>query len=144
MSFLDAFEGYDKPYRLTLKHPATGEPILDKDGTAAFISIYAPNSLVAQEWKKKRFAEAKKDAKKNNKPELTFDEATAKGAAYYATLTESWYLVNPLTQTGDTEFDFDKAVEIYADRRAGWIVEQLNEALEDASNFLTPEASAKA
>jgi len=141
MDFLDAFDGYDQPYRMTLKHPATGEPIVDADGAKAYIDIYAPTSVKAKEWNKARFIEAKKDAKKNKKPEPTYEEAQEKGASWFATLTAGWYLVNPKTGEGDAEFTFEKAVGIYADHRAAWIIGQINDALEDDSNFLTPQTA---
>ena len=141
MDFLDAFDGYDKTYRHYWRNPQNGEKMLDKDGATAYVDLYSPKSLVMEEWKKQRYAEARREAKKNNKPEPTYEEAMAKNMTYYAAATAGWYLVNPKTKEGDGHFDYDMAVSIYSDRRAEWMVRQVEEVMSEDANFLTATAS---
>lgn len=139
--FLDDFAGYDTPHRLILKHPATNEPMPDKDGEAAYVDIYSPRSVKAEEYQKARYQELVKDAKKNNKKPPTYEEAKAKDGAFYAAMTAGAFFVKPSTGVGQRDPDTAALIEIYSNPHAQWIIAQMNEAMADDTLFLTGTSS---
>jgi hypothetical protein len=115
---------------VTLEHPATGDVLLNEDGTPMVISLFAPYSKEYKELMYKRADERIKKASSEGKEEFSaklVDEATT---SILAESTSSWSITYDKKQPRLTPA---KALEVYTE--LFWIRPQLEKAINDDEVF---------
>jgi len=113
-------------------HPATLEPLVNKDKTPMTIELYAPYSKqyksAQHEQQNKRLQRAQKARKGGFS--ISSEELEKEGVELLAKVTKAWNV----TYEGESpELSVKKAVEVYTE--LFWLVEQINEAMADVVDF---------
>jgi len=115
-----------------LTHPATGETLLNDDGTAMTITVHGPYSStyksVSHNQQNKRLMKAQRTGGKLN---LSAEEIEASSLDLLVKCTESWNI-----SLGDEkeEFSQDKARQVYLEHP--WVREQVDAVFGDTRAFL--------
>lgn len=113
---------------VNLKHPTTGEPLTNGDGTQMTISVYGPYS--------KNYKEAlygKTQGKiKDGATDLSVVELEDLNLTIFAAATNSWNITFDGEQPELTE---EAALKVY--REVYWIKQQIDEAVSQALDFTT-------
>ena len=115
-----------------LMHPATGEVLLNDDGTAMTITVHGPYSStyksVSHNQQNKRLMKAQRTGGKLN---LSAEEIEASSLDLLVKCTESWNI-----SLGDEkeEFSQDKARQVYLEHP--WVREQVDAVFGDTRAFL--------
>jgi hypothetical protein len=122
----------DAPSRMTVLHPATGEPLTDADGNPAWIDVHSTDSPVAQ--RHQRAAQNRRLQSRARK--ITAEELEAEGVDLLAVLTADWRLLALDGTPLDIPCNRANAAELYAEPAAAWIREQVNVFAADRGNFL--------
>jgi hypothetical protein len=122
----------EAPYRLTLLHPVTRQPMRNGDGKNAYIDHYSADSEIAR--KMQRTVQRRRLAMRG-RLKITPEELEAEAVDILAALTAGWYLVDLKGNVIDLEFSQDHARELYSDPAISWLREQLDESAADRGNF---------
>lgn len=122
----------DAPSRMTILHPATGEPLLDAEGNPAWIDIHSTDSPVAL--RHQRAAQNRRLQSRARK--VTAEDLEAEGIDLLAALTAGWRLLGLDGAPLDIPCNRQNAAELYAEPSAAWIREQVNAFAADRGNFL--------
>jgi len=115
-----------------LMHPATGEVLLNEDGTAMTITVHGPYSStyksISHAQQNKRLMKAQRTGGKLN---LSAEEIEASSLDLLVKCTESWNI-----SLGDEkeEFSQDKARQVYLEHP--WVREQVDAVFGDTRAFL--------
>ena len=115
-----------------LMHPATGEVLLNDDGTAMTITVHGPYSStyksISHAQQNKRLMKAQRTGGKLN---LSAEEIEASSLDLLVKCTESWNI-----SLGDEkeEFSQDKARQVYLEHP--WVREQVDAVFGDTRAFL--------
>lgn len=122
----------DAPARMTILHPVTGEPLVDADGSPAWIDVHSADSAAAQ--KHHRAVQNRRLQSRARK--ITAEELEAEGIDLLAALTAGWRLLGLDGTPLDIPCNRQNAAELYAEPSAAWIREQVNAFAADRGNFL--------
>ncbi len=122
----------DKPATMTIRHPETGKPIVDRDGREAFISIFSADSARGRAHERATI-DSRLDARKRK---LTADDIERDNVELLTKLTDAWYLVTLDGDPIDVEFNEANARELYSDYSLRFIREQVLTFLDDRGHFI--------
>jgi len=115
-----------------LLHPATGEVLLNDDGTPMTITVHGPYSstykAVSHAQQNKRLMKAQRTGGKLN---LSAEEIEASSLDLLVKCTESWNLT---LDKKPEDFSQDKARQVYLDHP--WVREQVDAVFGDTRAFL--------
>lgn len=115
-----------------LLHPATGEVLLNDDGTPMTITVHGPYSstykAVSHAQQNKRLMKAQRTGGKLN---LSAEEIEASSLDLLVKCTESWNLT---LDKKPEEFSQDKARQVYLEHP--WVREQVDAVFGDTRAFL--------
>jgi len=115
-----------------LMHPATGETLLNDDGTPMTITVHGPYSStyksVSHNQQNKRLMKAQRTGGKLN---LTAEELEASSLELLVKCTEGWALT---LDKKPEDFSQDKARQIYMEHP--WVREQVDAVFGDTRAFL--------
>jgi hypothetical protein len=125
----------DKPGRMAIRHPATGEPMTNSALEAAYVDVYSSDSEIARKHQRaigqRRFEEAQRRRKRGAKYE-EFEEANID---FLVALTAGWRLVGLDGGDLDVPFNKDAARELYSEPGMTWLRDQVEEFAGDRANF---------
>lgn len=129
---LKALKPQSDTITVELKHPSTGEPLLNVDDTPMTITVWAAHSKeyksVIHEAANKRLKKAAKT--KNKQVDLTIEEIEQQGLDLAVSVIKDWNI----TYGEDMpKFSRDLASEIY--KELFWVREQVDEAVESVDVF---------
>ena len=117
---------------LELVHPATGETLLNDDGTPMTITVHGPYSSVyksiSHNQQNKRLMKAQRTGGKLN---LTAEEIEASSLELLVKCTEGWSLT---LDKEPEDFSQDKVRQVYTDHP--WVREQVDAVFGDTRAFL--------
>jgi hypothetical protein len=122
----------EAPYRLTLLHPITRQPMRDVEGKIAYIDHYSQDSEIAR--KHQRTVQRRRLAMRG-RLKITPEELEGEAVDILAALTVGWYLVDLKGNPIDLDFSQDNARELYSNPAVGWLREQLDESTADRGTF---------
>jgi len=115
-----------------LMHPATGETLLNDDGTPMTITVHGPYSStyksVSHNQQNKRLMKAQRTGGKLN---LTAEELEASSLELLVKCTEGWALT---LDKKPEDFSQDKARQVYMEHP--WVREQVDAVFGDTRAFL--------
>ena len=115
-----------------LLHPATGEVLLNDDGTPMTITVHGPYSstykAISHAQQNKRLMKAQRTGGKFN---LSAEEIEASSLDLLVKCTEGWCLT---LDKKPEEFSQDKARQVYLDHP--WVREQVDAVFGDTRAFL--------
>jgi hypothetical protein len=128
----------DKPSRMTIMHPVTGEPVLDKDKKPAWIEVYSADSDRAKAYNRKT-TQRRLDMRGRNVVSAVALENDGNGLL--AELTVGWHLVDlASSEIIDVPFSTQNARELYSEPEMTWLREQVDTFAGARGNFLKPSA----
>lgn len=128
----------DKPARVTLLHPVTGQPIRRTDtGEPAWIDILSADSKAARDHER----EMQNRRLRSRARRISAEEIEAEGVELLVALTKGWSLAALDGEPLDVPFSPDNARELYSTPELAFIRRQVNEAAADAGNFQAPTTS---
>src|SRR4029077_1406550 len=122
----------ETPFRLTLIHPVTRQPMRDADGNQAYIDHYSADSEIAR--KHQRNVQRRRLAMRG-RMKITPEELEGEAVEILAALTAGWHLVDLKGNVIDLPFNQDNARELYANPAVSWLREQIDESTADRANF---------
>jgi hypothetical protein len=122
----------EAPFRLTLLHPVTRQPLRDTEGKEAYIDHYSADSEIAR--KHQRAVQRRRLAMRG-RLKITPEELEAEATEVLAALTAGWYLVDLKGNPIDLPFTQENARELYGNSAVGWLREQIDESAADRANF---------
>lgn len=125
------------PFKVELIDPATDAVIRDKNGKASFIAVWSMDSAKSRDYDKSKRKDLFLRAKASRTGSVPPDDALDQNIAKCAFLTDSWYLVDPVTLDGiDVPCTAENAVDLYSSPGAGWIFIQPWVEASSTANFL--------
>ena len=122
----------DAPFRMTLVHPFTRQPMRDQEGNPAYIDHYSSDSEIAR---KHQRAVQRRRLNMRGRMKITPEELEAEAIEILAALTAGWHLVDLKGNLIDLPFSQDNARELYSNPAVGWLREQIDESTADRANF---------
>lgn len=122
----------ETPRRMTIRHPATGEPLRALDGREAFIDLLALSSATAQ----KARSVIQQRRIENRVRRVTVEEAEAEAMQVLAACTKAWFLVGLDGAPIDVPCSADTALELYTAPGLRFVAEQATRFADEAGNFL--------
>lgn len=128
----------EKPARMYLHHPITGEPLKDSSGNQGWIELLSRDSEKARKFFHKKVNDnlRVKSSKKRSSGSDNLSESNEQAAIeLIATCTTGWYLVNLDGEVVEFEPTFDNAVELYSFSGTRWLYEAADEFSADRANF---------
>lgn len=132
----------DKPARMFITHPVTGEPLVDTGGKPAYIDIYSADSQRARVYKRNA-TQKRLDMRSRDAVSAVALENESYGLL--AELTAGWYLVDINTRTPiDVPFTTQNARELYREPEMTWLHDQVDVFAGKRGNFLKPSATSSA
>ncbi len=125
------------PFKVELVDPATDQVIRDKAGKASYIAVWSTDSAKSREYDKSKRKDLFLRAKASRSGTVAPDDPLDINIAKCAALTDSWYLVDPLTlEQIDVPCTPENAVDLYSAPGAGWIFIQPWVEASSTANFL--------
>jgi hypothetical protein len=125
------------PFKVELIDPVTEDVIRDKDGTAAFICIWAADSEKSRDYDKAKRKDLILQVKRSRTGKVEQDDALEANMAKCAFLTESWYLVDRVSlEPIDVPCTPENAADLYSPPGMGWLFLQPWVEANNAANFL--------
>lgn len=125
------------PFKVELVDPATDQVIRDKSGKAAYIAVWSTDSAKSRDYDKSKRKDLFMRAKASRTGSVLPDDALDQNIAKCAALTDSWYLVDPVTlEQIDVPCTPENAVDLYSSPGAGWIFIQPWVEASSTANFL--------
>jgi hypothetical protein len=126
-----------KPFRVELIDPTTEDVIRDKNGTAAYIDVWAADSDQARQYGKQKRKELNLRIKQSRNGKVEPDDALEANMAMCAVLTTGWYLVDRLSREPiDVPCTPENAADLYSPPGMGWLFVQPWSEANNAANFL--------
>ncbi len=129
---LKALKPQSDTITVELKHPSTGELLLNTDDTPMTITVWAAHSKeyksVIHEAANKRLKKAAKT--KNKQVDLTIEEIEQQGLDLAVAVIKDWNITYGEEMP---KFSRDLALEIY--KELFWVREQVDEAVESVDVF---------
>lgn len=123
----------DKPARMIIRHPGTGQPLRAKAGDEeAWIELLSADSEAAL-----RFQRAARDRRlSGGARRMKAADLDAEGAELLAALTVDWRLVTLDGSPIEVPCGAANAVELYSMPELAWLREQVDQFVSDRGNFL--------
>jgi acyl-CoA reductase-like NAD-dependent aldehyde dehydrogenase len=122
----------DRPARMTILHPVTGQPIRRTDsGEAAWIDILSADSKAARDHER----EMQNRRLRSRARRVTAEEIEAEGIELLVALTKGWSLATLEGEPLDVPFTAEAARELYSSPDLAFIRRQVNEFAADLGNF---------
>jgi hypothetical protein len=129
------------PFKVELIYPATDQVIRDKNGKAAYIAVWSTDSARSRDYDKSKRKDLFMRAKASRTGAILPDDPLDQNIAKCAALTDSWYLVDPVTlEAIDVPCTPENAVDLYASPGAGWIFIQPWTEASATANFLQSQS----
>jgi hypothetical protein len=122
----------DTPRRMTIRHPATGEPMVDAAGREAFLDLLSLSGTAAN----KARARAQQRRIDNRVRRVTVEEAEAEALQVLVAVTKGWHLVGLDGEAMDVPFTPEAAAELYAEPGLRFITDQATLFADTGGNFL--------
>jgi hypothetical protein len=122
----------DVPGTLVLIHPATNQPIRDRDGREAHILLLGTDSAAGEQYRRDVMTRA---IQRRNR-QMTAEEVEANSVELLVALTVGWHLVSPDGEPIDYPFSPQNARALYSDRRFAWIKDQADAFVGDRAAVL--------
>jgi hypothetical protein len=122
----------ETPRRMTIRHPSTGEPLVDQDNTEAFIDLLSLTSAPAQK-ARNRVQQRRIESRQRR---VTVEEAEAEAMQVLAACTVAWHLVGLDGKALPVPCDKDAALELYTTPGLRFITEQATAFADAAGNYL--------
>lgn len=122
----------ETPRRMTIKHPATGEPMVDSTGAEAYLDLYSLNSRRAQKVRA-GIQQRRIDARMRR---VTLQEVEEEALAILAACVAGWHLVDLSGETIDVALSEAAAQELFSTDGMRYLVEQATVFADTAGNFL--------
>lgn len=122
----------DKPQRMVIVHPFTGQPLRAPDGTEAYIDLYSGDSEIARRHSR-TVQQRRIDMRRGGK--VTVEEIEAETVELLAALTAGWMLVGLDGQPIEIPYSEQNARDLYAEPGLAWLREQVNAFAGDRANF---------
>lgn len=122
----------DKPRRMVIRHPATGEPLTDEHGAEAFLDLLSLSSEPAQK-ARNRVQQRRIESRQRR---VTVEEAEAEAMQVLAACTVGWHLVGLDGRVIAVPCDRDAALELYTTPGLRFIAEQATQFADAAGNYL--------
>lgn len=123
--------------RMQIIYPATGKPIVDESGKAAYIDLLSQDSAVARQHAKKKAAEQIKRVITPDDPN-DLNDAVDDQIDMLAVLAVGWHLVDPATRK-PIEFPFngpESARELFATLELQWLRRAAYVHVVNTANFM--------
>lgn len=128
----------DKPARMTVLHPVTGQPIRRADtGEAAWIDVLSADSQAARAHER----EAQNRRLRSRARRLAAEDLETEGLELLVALTKGWSLATLDGAPIDVPFNAENARELYSAPELAFIRRQVNDFAADAGNYQTPKTS---
>lgn len=129
----------EKPSRMFIAHPVTGEPLVDTTGSPAYIDVYSADSNRARAYNRNT-TQKRLDMRGRNAMSAVALEND--GYGLLAELTAGWHLVDigngsPI----DVPFTTQNARELYSEPEMTWLRDQVDVFAGARGNFLKPSAT---
>jgi hypothetical protein len=122
----------DTPRRMTIIHPKTREPMVDRDGVEAFLDLLALTSAPAQK-ARNRIQQRRIEARQRR---VTVEDTEAESMEVLAACTVAWHLVGLDGAHINVPCDRDAALELYTTPGLRFIVDQAITFADSAGNYL--------
>jgi hypothetical protein len=122
----------DQASRMTIHHPATGLPLRDAAGEAAWIDLLSMDGKAAQQIQ--RAAQNRRLERRVRK--LTAEDLAAEEIDLLAALTAKWRLLTLDGAPLEVDCTASNAAELYALPELAWLREQVSGFVADRGNFL--------
>lgn len=132
----------DKPSRMTIIDPVSGQPLKTKPKTPgespqeAFIEVYSGDSKIAREHYRQT-GQKRLDAMARRRKRIagSIEEIEASDLDLLVKLTAGWFLVAPDGEPVDVPFTAENARELYAEPGMAWLRDQVDEFAGERANF---------
>lgn len=121
----------DKPFRVELISPVTGQVIRDKEGNPAYVDVLSSDSQKAREFDRRLLD--RRIQNKVAKPDARQVEADSNERL--VTLTVDWNLLTLDGEPLGVKFSAQNGRELYAEPAVSWVREQVVEAIDNRANF---------
>lgn len=122
----------ETPRRMTIRHPATGEPLVDAAGVSAFLDLLSLTSAPAQR-ARNRIQQRRIDSRARR---VTVEEAEAEAMQVLAACTVGWHLVGLDGSVIDVPCSPEAALELYTTPGLRFVADQATIFADNAGNFL--------
>ncbi|MEH2476247.1 hypothetical protein V1281_002584 [Nitrobacteraceae bacterium AZCC 2161] len=133
------------PFKVELIDPTTEDVIRDKNGKAAYISVWAADSEQARQYGKAKRKDLNLRIKQSRNGKVEPDDALEANMAMCAVLTSDWYLVDRLSRDPiDVPCTPENAADLYSPPGMGWLFIQPWSEANNAANFLQKPATTSA
>lgn len=135
LAALDIKTGAEEGRKLDLVHPTTGEPL------GMWILVLGADSEAYLEQMREFNRRSIERLKRNQRAKLTPEESEAQSLEVLVAITRGWS--DNIKLDGQLlPFSAENARRLYADKRLGWIPEQIYRGVHDRANFLQSSAPA--
>lgn len=125
----------ERPQRMFITSPVTGDPLETEDGEPAYIDVYSSDSEVARKCRR-RLTQARVDrAAKSGRPRMDVKQMEAEEVEFLASITAGWRLVALDGSVIDVECNVENARDLYADPATAWLFDQVNAFAGNRENF---------
>lgn len=125
----------EKPQRMTLMHPVTGQPIRDGDGNEAWIDLYSADSKIARDHSNAIQRRRLAAARTRGATAVTPEQLDAEAVDLLAALTTGWRLLTLAGEPLDVPFSPQHARELYSSPALSWVRVQADEFAASRGNF---------
>lgn len=136
MSFkISALKAKTNSVPVAVKHPVTGEDLVDDQGKVVYVYLYGKASKQYRDFndaRLKKALEQQKIAKKITPPDLTVDKIRKDAIEFSVACSDHIDMVDDNDQEINTAEAFTK---LYSDPDFYWLLDQVNAAIENDSNF---------
>lgn len=122
----------ETPRRMTIRHPATGEPLRDDQGREAYLDLLSLSSAVAQ--KARAAAQQKRIDQRLRR--VTIEDTEAEAMSVLAACTRGWHLVGLDGAEIVVPFSAEAVAELFTTPGLRFVAEQATAFADAAGNFL--------
>lgn len=127
----------DEIEQFDLRHPATGEPILDEKGKPAWVAVRSAESTVGQEVRRAILdRRLKSGMKRGGMSKISATQLERESIELLAALISSWYLVGFDGKAIDIECNEANKRKLLNRNDLKWIRDQVDEFTGDLGSFL--------
>jgi hypothetical protein len=127
----------DKPARMPIRHPATGEPIRNASDPKdmAYVDVYSSDSEIARRHRR-MFGQKRLDAMaRKRKATVRIEDFEESDTELLVALTAGWRLIGIDGVPIDVEYSAQHARELYESPAMAWLRDQVDEFAAERENF---------
>ena len=138
MSFkISNFKANSQAVAVNLRHPETGEDLINDEGTPVQAFVYGKASKKHRDLTDARLQKAIVAGKDKNKaPEITVDKIRKEGLEWAVGLTSK---ITGIVDDDGNEIDTPETITaVLSNPDYYWVLDQINAAIENDSNFFKP------